>query len=138
MRFRVPRIRIIESMLVLSVLAMTVLGVIILSPNFLPAPLKFTSFQVVDYPPAVIATGHRKDIRGCTNGPQADLMDSRGEITRLPVPARSISGSTSIYPLVIPEGMARGRYAVLIRESFLCAGRDPRIIESPWLPLEVK
>lgn len=135
---KIPRIRLIETMLVLSVVSLLALLAIALSPLFLPAPLKFSAFQVVNSPPAVIATTYRRDATGCTNGPQADLMDNSGILTRLPVPARSVLNNTSIYPLVIPEGLASGRYAVKVRENFLCAGRSPQIIESPWLPLEVR
>lgn len=135
---KIPRIRLIETMLVLSVVALAALAAIVLSPYFTPAPLRFSAFQVVDYPPAVIATTKRLNVTGCTNGPQADLMDDKGVLTRLPVPARSVRGQTSIYPLVIPESLSRGKYAVQVRENFLCAGRDPQIVESPWLPLVVK
>lgn len=135
---KIPRIRVIETMLTLSVLALLALAAIVLSPRFLPPPLTFTSFEVVNSPPGVIAGTRRRQAEGCTNGPQADLMNARGSITRLPVPARSVQGSTSIYPLIIPDGVARGRYSVQVRENFLCAGREPQIIESPWLPLEIK
>lgn len=135
---KIPRIRVIETMLVLSFLSLLILAAVVLAPIFMPAPLRFTAFQIVDNPPAVIATTMRRNVDGCTNGPQADLMDSKGVLTRLPVPARSVSGNTSIYPLVIPVGLPRGKYAVQVRENFLCAGRDPQIIESPWLPLVVQ
>lgn len=135
---KIPRIRIIETMLVVSVVSLVALAAIVLSPYFMPAPLRYLAFQVIDAPPAVIATTKRLNVEGCTNGPQADLMDAGGVLTRLPVPARSVRGQTTVYPLVIPDGISRGRYAVQVRENFLCAGRDPQSVESPWLPLVVK
>lgn len=135
---KIPRIRVIETMLVCSAGALVVLAGAVLYPTVSPPILAFTSFEVVDAPPVVIAGAKRRPADGCTNGPQAEIRDRKGVVTRLPVPARSVSGNTSIYPLVIPAGLASGRYAVKVRESFLCPGRDPQIIESPWLPLEVR
>jgi len=133
-----PRFGIGETLLGLSVVGLVTIASILAGRALETAPLRYSAFEVVDTPPGVIATAIRRDTEGCTNGPQADLMDAKGSITRLPVPARTVQGSTSIYPLIIPEGVARGRYAVQVRENFLCAGREPQIIESPWLPLEIK
>lgn len=135
---KLPRIRLIETMLVCSIVAMTVLACIVLAPLFVPPPLSFTSLDVAEGPTRVIAGTQRRGAEECTNVIHADLMNADQVVTRLPVPARTVKGSISVYPLVIPVTVVPGHHFVQVRETFLCAGRDPQVVESPWLPLEVR
>jgi len=103
-----------------------------------PARMEYTSFLVVSDPPALIAGAKRVSAEDCANGLQADIRDTKGEVIRLPVPARKIEGDVSTYPLVIPEGTAPGMFDLQIRETFTCQNKGTDVIESPWLPLVVR
>ena len=126
-----------EVLLSLAVAGMIILGVFLIMERLKPAAVEFSSFLVIDYPPVLIAEAHRRNVDGCSNGIQADIRDNSGSITRLPVPARTIAGSFSRYPLVIPDGVPAGAYQVHIREIVACPGETLQTIDTPWLPLEI-
>jgi len=74
---------------------------------------------------------------GCTNGFQTDLRRGRGEITRLPVPTRTLSDNGEArYDVVLPPDIAPGVYEVRVRETYRDCGRADSI-PSPWLSFEV-
>jgi len=74
---------------------------------------------------------------GCTNGFQTDLRQSRGEITRLPVPTRTLSDDGEArYDIVLPSDIVPGIYEVRVRETYRDCGRADSI-PSPWLSFEV-
>lgn len=84
----------------------------------------------------VTAEVMRRPIEGCTNGPQIDLRRS-GEVVRLPVPARTIRGSVSVYEAELPRPLGEGRYSVRLRESVICSGLT-QVRESPTVEFWVK
>lgn len=126
-----------ETFLGLAVGGLAILAVVLTAERLKPSPVEFTSFLVIDNPPVMIAQAKRRNIDGCANGIQAEIRDNGDSVTRLPVPARTISGSFSRYPLVIPDSVPRGAYQVHIRETVNCPGETLKTIETPWLPLEI-
>lgn len=126
-----------ETLLGLAVAGLFVLAVVLIAERLKPPPVVFSAYVVTDSPPMMIAEAKRRNIDGCSNGIQAEIRDHSGSVTRLPVPARTISGAFSRYPLVIPADVPRGSYQVHIRETVLCSGEALETIDTPWLPLKV-
>lgn len=123
----------------------TLLGVVVAMLAYLmvreltaPPPMSFESIETPGKPAVpmevyeVSATTRRVETHDCSNGPQADLRDGMGNIIRLPVPARTVNESTSVYGLIVPEGTKPGRFGLKLREVWNCSGRRS-IIEAPWV-----
>lgn len=139
---RLPRIHAAQIMLGLSAAGLLAFSGIMIARALEPPPVRFLSLEVVN--PRVqstellnvVAETERRSTPDCVNGVQIELRDSSGAQTRLPIPAREISGNLSSYAIVIPEGTTPARYQMLVREIFTCSN-SVRQVEAPWLPIEI-
>jgi len=84
----------------------------------------------------VNAVARRQFSSNCSNGPQMELL-TRGQVTRLPVPTRSLVGDRATYSTVLLRPFDPGVYRVRVVEVVNCGG-TPQVIPSPWLSFEVK
>ena len=106
---------------------------------FQPQKMEWVSVSSPSVEPeklTISAETRRRPMADCTNGPEMDLRKD-GELVRLPVPTRTIRGNISTYETVLVEPLAPGRYAIRLRESFLCPGLT-QVIESPAIEFDVK